>query len=69
MTNTYTTKTDAIEQHLLPILGEHADDYDIDAIADEIFTGTGEGTNYRIVPRDLDQDKFNEILARHDNNN
>ena len=65
MTDTYATKTDAIEQHLLPILGEHADDYDIDAIADEIFTGTGEGTNYRIVPRDLDQDEFNEILARH----
>ena len=36
MTNTYATKTDAIEQHLLPILGEHAD---------EIFTGTGDGTN------------------------
>ena len=69
MTNTYTTKTDAIEQHLLPILGEHADDYDIDAIADEIFTGTGEGTNYRLAPRNLDQDELNEILARHNNSN
>lgn len=69
MTDTYATKTDAIAQYLLPIIGEHADDYDIDAIADEIFTGTGEGTNYRLAPRNLDQDELNEILARHDNNN
>lgn len=33
----YSSKTDAVEQYILPALGEYAADYDIDAIFDEAF--------------------------------
>jgi hypothetical protein len=33
----YTTRTDAIEQAIIPALGEYADDFDIEAIAGDTF--------------------------------
>lgn len=37
MHTTYTTKRDAIEREILPALGEYADDYDIDKLADKVL--------------------------------
>lgn len=68
----YTTKTDAIEQAILPALGEYAADHDIDAIFDEAFA-------YRIDTNDrgqelldsagyeqtVDTDDFWAIVAKH----
>lgn len=34
---TYTTKDDAIEQYVVPALGDYADDHDLDAIFDDCF--------------------------------
>lgn len=48
MSDFFTTKADAIEQSILPALGDYADDFDVDAIFDECFV-------YRdgcFVPRD-----------------
>lgn len=44
--NTYTTRNEAIEAEIIAVLGEHADDHDIEAIADEVITETGEGVDY-----------------------
>ncbi|MDY2723915.1 MAG: hypothetical protein SOV20_08895 [Coriobacteriales bacterium] len=33
----YTTKTDTIAYEIEPALGEHASEYDLDAMADELF--------------------------------
>ncbi len=43
MSDTYTTKQDAIEQAILPALGEYADDHNIDAIFDATFAYEGAG--------------------------
>lgn len=37
MTTVYTTKTDAIEQYIEPALGDHAADFDMDAIFEDYF--------------------------------
>ena len=43
MSDTYTTKQDAIEQAILPALGEFAADHDVDAIfnATSAYEGAG----------------------------
>ncbi|MGJ4108573.1 hypothetical protein ACUY2T_09985 [Corynebacterium sp. 22_2729] len=45
--NLYTTRDDAIHYEITLALGEYADEHDIDAIADEVLTTTGEGSSYR----------------------
>lgn len=50
---TYTDRNEAIHHEITIALGEYVDEFDIDAIADQVFTTTGEGTNYRII---LDED-------------
>lgn len=48
----YTTKSDVIEQAILPALGEYADDYDTDAIADAAF-------DYRVDTNEQGQELLN----------
>lgn len=61
--NTYTTRNEAIEAEIITPLGEFADEYDIDAIADEVLTTTGEGVDYRYtVDEDAD---FWAIVEKH----
>ncbi|MBK4161027.1 hypothetical protein GWO73_04190 [Corynebacterium macginleyi] len=60
---TYTTRNEAIDNEIITPLGEYADQHDVDAIADEVLTTTGEGTDYRYTLRD-DVD-FWDITAEH----
>lgn len=60
---TYTTRNEAIEAEIIAPLGEFADEHDIDSIADEVLTTTGEGVDYRYtVNEDAD---FWEIVANN----
>lgn len=43
MSKIYATRDEAINQAIIPALDD-ADAYDLDAIADEVLTTTGEGT-------------------------
>lgn len=49
----YITRDDAIQVEIIDVInagdGVTADEYDIDAIADQVLTSEGYGTNYRIV--------------------
>lgn len=47
--NTYTDRNEAIHNEIILALGDYADEHDIDAIADQVLTSIGEGTNYRII--------------------
>lgn len=61
--NIYTTRNEAIEAEIITPLGEFADDHDIDAIADELLTTTGEGTEYGFT---IDEDAdFWEVVANN----
>lgn len=44
--NTYTTHDEAVQREIIEPLGEFADEYDIDAIADEVIVEVGEGVDY-----------------------
>lgn len=61
MNVTFTTRTRAIEQVILPALGEYAADFDIDAIADEVLGNYEHGYVQKV-----DTDEFWEIVAKHD---
>lgn len=72
MTDIFTTKQDAIEAEILPALSEYVDQYDIDAIADELFewepARDADGTEHLNrqgfkVRADVD---FWEIAERHE---
>ena len=49
----YTTKQDAIQAEIIDVIEASgvatADEYDIDAIADQVLTSEGTGFEYRIV--------------------
>ena len=45
--NLYSTRDDAIHYEIILALGEYADEHDIEAIADQVLTTTGEGIYYR----------------------
>lgn len=62
---TFTTMTDAIAD-LEIALGEFADDFNLEAIADEVFDGIMVGGQYRIAYREMDEDTFWDIVASHD---
>lgn len=56
----YTTLTDAIEQEIIPLLGDFADEFDVEALAREVFTvdpvsgmltHTGEGITDEMMER------------------
>ena len=60
---TYTTRNEAIDREIIEPLGEYANEHDIDAIADEVLTTTGEGIAYRYTLReDVD---FWDVVAQH----
>lgn len=47
--NTYTDRNEAIHNEIITALGDYADEHDIDAIADQVLTITGEGKNFRVI--------------------
>ncbi|MBK4159234.1 hypothetical protein GWO56_06740 [Corynebacterium macginleyi] len=60
---TYTTRNEAIDREIITPLGEYADQHDVDAIAGEVLTTTGEGIDYRYTLReDVD---FWDVAAQH----
>lgn len=50
---TYTDRHEAIHHEIITALGDYSDEHDIDAIADQVLTTTGEGKTFRII---LDED-------------
>ena len=59
----YETRNETIQREIIEVLGEYADQHDIDAIADQVITTDGEGINKRfIIRQDVD---FWEIVAAH----
>ena len=62
MTTTYTTIQDAIDYEVEPALGEHAADYDTEAIAREYFDRYDERDGFSAS----DPDSFWDIAARHE---
>jgi hypothetical protein len=69
----YTTRQDAIEQAILPALGEHADDYDTDAIFDATFEhkvdrdGDGnEHLNTAGFEQIVTDEEFWRVVEQHD---
>lgn len=61
--DTYTTRNEAIHYEIELSLGEYADEYDIDAIADEVIIATGEGVDYGFT---IDDDAdFWAIIEKH----
>lgn len=69
----YTTIADVIEQDVVPALGEHADDYDAEAIAREAFEyrvdTDGQGNellNTAGFEQKVSVDEFWKIVERHD---
>lgn len=69
----YTTRRDAIEQAIIPALGDHGDDYDTDAICREAFEyrvdtdGAGrELLNTAGFEQAVSDDEFWAIVERHD---
>lgn len=66
MATQYATYTDAYTHEILTPLGEYASCHDIDAIADDVLTTTGEGVSYRWTVRpELDNDDFWAIVEQH----
>lgn len=73
---TFSTRQDAIEQYIVPALGDFGDDYDLDGIFDELFeyrTDRDEDGNwllttagFRLIIDEDDDQAFGEICARHD---
>lgn len=61
MTKFYITRQDAIEQEIIPALGEFADQYDIEAIADDALTYVA-GHGFDVAQ----DEEFWRIVERHD---
>lgn len=61
---TYTTRNEAIDREIIQPLGEYADQFDIDAIADQVLVSVGEGIDYRFTANeDVD---FWDVVAQHE---
>ena len=64
---TYATRDEAVEREIVEVLNAgHGSTaaFDIDAIADEVLTTTGEGGYYRYVLA-VDEDTYWAAVARH----
>ncbi|HDM2782266.1 hypothetical protein QP916_03690 [Corynebacterium accolens] len=61
---TYTTRNEAIDREIIQPLGEYADQFDIDAIADQVLVSVGEGIDYKFTTND-DVD-FWDVVAQHE---
>lgn len=82
MTTTYTTRTDAVEREVVVALGEYVEDFDVNAIADEVlvwhtdYTESGDiwlpGCGFRLredllaEAEDGSSETFWSIVATHD---
>lgn len=63
----YADRSEAIHREITSALGVHADEHDIDAIADRVLIGVGEGVYYRIIrDPDIDEDEFWDIVAANE---
>lgn len=66
-TEFYWDRDQAIQLAIIPLLGDFVDDFDVDAIADEILDEGQIGSEYRLWVRDdLTDDAITEILQKHD---
>ena len=71
---TFITRTEAIEQLIIPALGDYGNDYDIEAIADEVLAyneAYGEEANvYRLNDQGfylcVDIDEFWKVVEKYD---
>ena len=60
------TREDFIQLQIMPILGDYADDFDIDAICDEVSDYDERDGYVWKAEYDGDIDALNEVLSRHD---
>lgn len=67
--NTFTTRTEAVDQIIAAIEAGDAsrDEFDIDAIADDVITTTGEGTEWRYHVTDDEDASGPPSSATHSN--
>lgn len=61
----YTTRDEAIQAEIITPLGEHADDHDIDAIAEKVIITTGHGTNEFGYTTEVEAEEFWAIVEAH----
>lgn len=64
---TYTTYEEAVQREIIEPLGEWVEDFDIEAIADEVIVSVGEGVNYRFTLEEgfEEHDTFWGVVAKH----
>ena len=70
---TFSTRTEAIEQVIIPALGDYGNDYDIEAIADEVLAYNEaydeEANVYRLNDQGfyqcVDSDEFWEVVEKY----
>lgn len=64
MTSRYTTYNDALHHEVIVPLGEHVDDFDVNAIGEEVIGTEGTGVDYCFVCT-VDETEFWKIVERH----
>lgn len=69
----WSTPTDVLEQEIIPALNHYVEDYDLEALKDELvemvleFNEDGiQISNPMYKMKDLTEDEFNQVLMRHD---
>lgn len=69
----WSTPTDVLEQEIIPALNHYVEDYDLEALKDELvemvleFNEDGiQISNLMYKMKDLTEDEFNQVLMRHD---
>lgn len=61
----YRDQQEIAQLFLAPFLGDHAADYDVDAIVDDIQEWDG----HRLTVRNLSTDELMAIIEKHENKN
>nr|DAU74257.1 MAG TPA: hypothetical protein [Caudoviricetes sp.] len=66
--NTYTTRDEAIEYLIMDLLDGSADEFDVEAIADEVIVSVGEGVNhcYKIADEYTEADKLWKVALNYE---
>lgn len=64
MRRSYTSFNDALQHEVIDPLGEYADDFDVEAIAEEVIGQEGFGVNLIFVPI-VNDSEFWQIAERH----
>lgn len=60
----YTTYDDAVHHEVVVPLGEHTDDFDVEAIAEEVIGEEGVGVDLIFIPI-VNDSEFWQIVERH----